>query len=162
MRRANVVGMVGLAAALIAVASPASAQDTERAAASPSTRGTWELDAGASAHERVIGETVVIGGDDTRIDYAATVRFQGKTTGVRFKAVVDGPEVPLFSLVGVTVGRARVRRMDDGRTITELMPDSGVQRIIEHRASIDGQTLLSLLYDKTGKVLSILVFRRTA
>ncbi|EQB32192.1 hypothetical protein [Sphingobium ummariense] len=161
MMRAVLLQTAGLAAAVI-VAGPASAQDTVGVASSHSTRGTWELDAGASAHERVIGETVVIGGDDTQIDYAATVRFQGKTTGVRFKALVDGPEVPLVSLGGVTVGRARVRRVDGGRTITELMPDSGVQRIIEHRASIDGQTLLSLLYDKTGKVLSILVFRRTA
>jgi hypothetical protein len=145
----------------VQAAAPVSAAPVP-AALAPSVRGTWELDAGASAHERVIGETVVIGGDDTHVTYSATVRFNGKVTGARFAATVNGPDVPLMSLTGKVVGRARVRRLPSGRTITEMMPDAGVHRIIEHRVSIDGKTLLSLLYDPSGTVLSILVFRRTA
>lgn len=153
--------------ALIAIAAPTLAAPVQaetrpaQTAAAPEVRGTWELDAGASAHERVIGETVVIGGDETNVTYSATVRFQGKVTGARFAATVDGPEVPLMSLAGNVVGRARIRRLPSGRTITEMTPDVGIRRIIEHRVSIDGKTLLSLLYDPSGAVLSILVFRRT-
>lgn len=145
----------------ITSATTASAQAVTSPAPRPAVRGTWELDAGASAHDRVLGETVVIGGDDTHVVYSATVRVAGKVSGARFSAVVDGPEVPLVSLSGTVVGRARVRRLPTGRTITEMMPDAGVRRIIEHRVSIDGRTLLSLLYDPAGTVTSILVFRRT-
>ncbi len=159
--------LIAIAVPMLAVPMQVEARAVQAAASvpaalAPSVRGTWELDAGASAHERVIGETVVIGGDDTHVTYSATVRFNGKVTGARFAATVNGPDVPLMSLTGKVVGRARVRRLPSGRTITEMMPDAGVHRIIEHRVSIDGKTLLSLLYDPSGTVLSILVFKRTA
>lgn len=132
-------------------------------AGQPATvKGVWELDAGASVHNRVIGETVSIGGDERHESYSAVVTFQGKTSGAKFDAEIDGPEVPLYALDGKVVGRARVRSVEGGRTITELMPTQGVQRIIDHRVSIDGKSMLSLLLDRSGNVLSILVFRRTS
>lgn len=127
---------------------------------SPTLKGTWELEAGRSAHDRVIGETVIIGGDDKHEVYSATVRLNGQAFGSRFEATIDGPDAPLLSLDGKVVGRARVKRLGPNNTLTEMMPDQGVARMIDHRLSIDGNTMISLLLDPAGKVLSVLVFKR--